>query len=99
MILLNIYITTIIFAIVSLVLLSIETNLYCREHGIIVAVKHTLGRRIFDWVKIFIQCCIPLWNIWLGICYLVAVFSEKFMEQITKDNIVKGKLKYKDEGE
>ena len=98
MIVLNIYVVTIIFAIVAMVLMFIESILYTREHGIVSAQQSSLARKTFDWLKMLITCCFPLWNIFVGCCWLAGVFNENVMEQAVSKSIEQGKLKYKEEG-
>ena len=98
MILLNIYVATIIFAIVGSVLLSIEAALYAKENGIISAKQNSIGRKIFDWCKIVIQCAIPLYNLLVGFSAFIVALNSELTKKSFDNLLAKGELKYKEEG-
>ena len=98
MILLNIYVATILFAFFGLIMLSIETALYSKEHNLVSTKKQSIGRRIFDMVKLIVQCCLPLWNIVIGVMFLCGAFSKNVLEMSVQKCLDEGTLEYKDEG-
>lgn len=98
MIWLNIYVITVLFCIVAHILVSIEVNLLAKEQGFVSTRKRTKGRMVFTWVKTFIICLIPLWNIVVGCASMAYVFSEKVQKQALEQLLAKGEVKYKDEG-
>lgn len=98
MIILNIYAITVIIAIITNLWMCFECNVYAKEHGII-GKKQSLERRISNWIKIVVQCFIPLYNIFISIAFLVAIFNENVMQNAINNCIEQGKLKYKDEGD
>lgn len=96
MIFLNIYVCTILFALFALMLMGIEIAFYAKEHNLISTRKKSVGRQLFDWFKLLLQCAIPLYNILCGFCFLAGAFSETFLENAVQRCIEEGKLKYKD---
>ena len=97
MILLNIYVATILFALFGLIMLSIETTLYAKEHNLVSTKNQTVGRRIFNVVKLIVQCCLPLWNIVVGVIFLCGVFSKNVLEMSVQKCLDEGTIEYKDE--
>ena len=63
MIILNIYVLTVLFALASLILMGIEITFYSKRHNLVSAVKRSFGETIFEWFKIILQCAMPLYNI------------------------------------
>jgi hypothetical protein len=98
MIWLNIYVVTVLFCIVARILVSIEVNLLAKEQGVVSTRKRIKGRMVFTWVKTFIICLVPLWNIVVGCASMAYVFSEKVQKQTLEQLLAKGEVKYKDEG-
>ena len=98
MIILNIYVFTVLFALASFILMSIAITFYGKRHNLVSAVKRSFGERIFEWFKIILQCTIPLYNIFVSLCFLIMVFNENFLEETVHSCILKGTIKYKDEG-
>ena len=99
MILLNIYVATVIFAIIGSVLLVFETIVYCKEHGIVKPHKLSLSRRLMNEVKMLLMCIIPLYNIFVGVVAIVAVLSPNVFETAIQKNLDNGTLIKKNEGE
>lgn len=99
MIILNIYVCTVIFALVSLAFMSIEVMFYSKAHNLVSTTNRSFARRMWEWFKILFQCAIPLFNIFVGLCFLVATFNEDFFERTIQTCIDKGTIKYKDSEE
>lgn len=99
MILLNIYVATILFAFFGLIMLSIETALYSKEHNLVPTRNQSIGRRIFNVVKLIVQCCLPLWNIVVGVIFLCGAFSKNILEMSVQKCLNEGTIEYKDEGD
>lgn len=99
MVLLKIYIATVIFAIIASFLLACETKVYCKEHNIVRPRKLSLSRRLMNEVKTLIICIIPLYNILIGICYIVAFLSNSIFEKAIQTNLDNGTLIKKKENE
>jgi len=99
MIILNIYVCTVIFALVSLALMSIEVMFYSKAHNLVSTTNRSFAERVWEWFKILFQCAIPLFNIFVGLCFLVAAFNENFLERTIQTCIIKGTIKYKDSEE
>ena len=98
MIWLYIYIATVLFCIVSHILMSVEVNLLAKELNFAPTKKRAKGRDFFTWLKIVLKSLVPLWNIILGCAMLMFVFSDKVQKQVIEREIANGELKYKDEG-
>lgn len=92
MVLLNIYIATVIFAIIASFLFSCETKVYCKEHNITIPRKLSLSRRLMNEVKILLTCVIPLYNVLIGICFIVALLSTSTFEAAIQKNLDNGTL-------
>lgn len=99
MIILNIYIATIIFAIIGTTLLVFETKVYCKEYCIGRPHKLSLSRRLMNEVKMLLMCIIPLYNILLGISDIIAILSPSVFENAIQNNLDKGVLIKKGENE
>ena len=99
MILLNIYIATVIFAIIGTILLNFETKVYCKEHNIGRPHKLSLSRRLMNEVKTLLMCIIPLYNIFIGIVDIIAILSPSVFETAIQNNLDKGVFIKKSEGE
>jgi hypothetical protein len=79
--------------------MSIEVAFYSKRHNLVSAINRSLGERIFEWFKIILQCIIPLYNIFVGLCFTVATFNQNFLEKTIHNCIFKGTIKYKDSEE
>lgn len=90
MLLLNIYVTTVIFSIIALVLLSLETVVYCKEHNIFRAHKLLLSRQLINGVKLLLLCIIPLYNVFRGVVNLVAFLHTPLFENAIQNLIDNG---------
>lgn len=99
MIILNIYVCTVIFALVSLALMGIEVMFYSKAHNLVSTTNRSFAEQMWEWFKILFQCAIPLFNIFVGLCFLVAAFNENFLERTIQTCINKGTIKYKDSEE
>jgi hypothetical protein len=90
MVLLNIYIATVIFAIIASFLLVCETKVYCKEHNITRPHKLSLSRRLMNEVKMLLMCIIPLYNVLIGICDIIALLSNSTFEASMQRNLDNG---------
>lgn len=99
MIILNIYVCTVIFALVSLTLMSIEVMFYSKAHNLVSTTHRSFAEQMWQWFKILFQCAIPLFNIFVGLCFLAATFNENFLERTIQTSINEGTIKYKDNEE
>ena len=99
MVLLNIYIATVIFAIIANFLLVCEVKVYCKEHNIIRPHKLNLSRRLMNEVKLLIMCIIPLYNILVGITNIIAFLSNSIFETAMQNNLDNGTFIKREEGE
>ena len=99
MIILNIYVCTVIFALVSLAFMSIEVMFYAKAHNLVSTFNRSFVERVWEWFKLLFQCAIPLFNIFIGLCFLVGAFNENFLERTVQTCIDKGTIKYKDSEE
>ena len=98
MILLNIYVATVIFAIIGSILVAIESNLYAKENGIVLATRKSVGRQVFDLCKIVIQCAIPLYNLLVGFSTFIVALNSELTKKTFDNLLAKGELKYREEG-
>lgn len=99
MIILNIYVCTILFALASLLLMTIEVRFYAKRHNLVSAIHRSFGEHLFQWFKLFLQCAIPLYNIFCGFVFMTGVFNENFLARNVQICIEKGEIKYKEEKE
>jgi hypothetical protein len=99
MVLLNIYIATVIFAIVTSFLLVCETKVYCKEHKITRPHKLSLSRRLMNEVKMLLMCIIPLYNILVGIVDIVAILHNPTFEAAMQRNLDNGTFIKREENE
>ena len=99
MLLLNIYIATVIFAIVASVLLVCETAVYCKEHNITRPHKLSLSRRLMNEVKMLLMCIIPLYNVLVGVCGIVALLHTPMFERAIQSNLDNGTFIIREENE
>lgn len=97
MIILNIYIASIVFALFGMFLLYIQTILYAKRHKLTPTEKKTTGEKIFSNFKAFLSCCIPLYNIFWGIVCLIGTLNDKIFEAAVEKNIQDGTFKYKED--
>lgn len=93
MIILNIYVATILFALIAHFLLQCEVKIYCKEHDIHNARKMIFARRVMNDIKILLMCIIPLYNVFSGFCALYAVLSTPTLEKAVQYNIDNGTFK------
>jgi hypothetical protein len=93
MIILNIYVATILFALIAHFLLQCEVKIYCKEHDIHNARKMIFARRVMNDIKILLMCIIPLYNVFSGFCALYAVLSTPTLEKAVQINIDNGTFK------
>lgn len=96
MIILNIYVCTVLFALFALALMSIEVYFYSKEHGLVSTRKRSFFHTVFEWFKILLMCAIPLFNLFIGLCFAVAVFNEEFLARAIQNCIDQGTIKYKE---
>jgi hypothetical protein len=99
MVLLNIYIATVIFAIIASFLLVCETKVYCKEHNITRPHKLSLSRRLMNEVKMLLMCIVPLYNILVGIADIVALLSKSMFERAMQNNLDNGTFIKREENE
>ena len=99
MVLLNIYIATVIFAIVATFLLGCEVKVYCKEHNITRPRKLSLSRQLMNEVKSLLMCIIPLYNILVGIASIVALLSPSVFETAMQNNLDNGTFIKREENE
>ena len=99
MIILNIYVCTILFALASLILMVIEVSFYAKRHNLVSTIHRSFGESLFQWFKLLLQCAIPLYNIFCGFVFMVATLNENFLAQAVQNAIEKGTIKYKEEKE
>ena len=90
MIILNIYVVTIILAMVSTFLLVCETKVYCKEHKIRRAEKQILSRRLLNELKLLLMCIIPLYNLFLAFVDIYTFLSSSMFEKVVQNNIDNG---------
>lgn len=98
MIILNIYVSTIILALLANLWLYFETNFYAKEQGIVRVKTMSRGQKISNFFKTAVLCLVPLVNLFYAFCYLCAVFNRQVMEGAMKINIERGIFKYKEGG-
>ena len=99
MVLLNIYVATVIFAIIASFLVVCETKVYCKEHNITRPHKLSLSRRLMNEVKMLLMCIIPLYNVLIGICDIVALLSKSTFERAIQNNLNDGTFIKREENE
>ena len=99
MIILNIYVCTVIFAIISFAFMSIEVKFYAKAHNLVSTANRSFAEQLWVWFKLLVRCAIPLFNIFVGLCFLTGAFNENFLERTTQACIDKGTIKYKDSEE
>jgi hypothetical protein len=99
MVLLNIYIATVIFAIIASFLLVCETKVYCEEHNITRPHKLSLSRRLMNEVKMLLMCIIPLYNVLIGICDIIALLHNPTFEAAIQRNLDEGTFIKREENE
>lgn len=90
MVLLNIYIATVIFAIIANFLLVCETKVYCKEHKITRPHKLSLSRRLMNEAKMLLMCIIPIYNVLIGICEIISLLSPSTFEAAIQKNLDNG---------
>jgi hypothetical protein len=90
MVLLNIYIATIIFAIIATFLIVCEVKVYCKEHNVTRSHKSSLPRRLMNEAKLLLNCIIPLYNVLIGICDIMALLSPSLFKAAMQRNLDNG---------
>ena len=87
MIILKIWFVTILVAVLSFILFAIDVKIYSNAKGYRSARKKSFAEIIWNYFKIFLQCCIPLYNLFVAFTFLLCLFCEQ-MKQSTFDNAV-----------
>jgi hypothetical protein len=93
MIILKIWLITILVAIFSFILFSIEVVIYSKAKGYRSARKMSFVERIWSYFKIFLQCCIPLYNLLVAFTFLLCLFSEEVKQSAFDSSVQKGDIK------
>ena len=93
MIFLNIWCVTILIAVLSFILFSIEIEIYSKAKGYRSARKKSFAEIIWNYFKIILQCCIPLYNLFVAFSFLLALFCEEVKQSAFDNAVQKGDIK------
>ena len=93
MIILKIWLVTILVAVLSFILFAIEIKIYSKAKGYRSARKMSFVERIWGYFKIFLQCCIPLYNLFVALSFVLCVFCEEFKQSAFNNAVQKGDIK------
>jgi hypothetical protein len=93
MIFLNIWCVTILIAVLSFILFSIEIGIYSKAKGYRSVRKKSFVEIIWNYFKILLQCCIPLYNLFVTFAFLLALFCEEHKQSAFDNAVQKGEIK------
>lgn len=93
MIFLNIWFVTILIAVLSFILFSIDIEIYGKVKGYRSTRKKSFAEKIWNVFKILLQCCIPLYNLFVAFSFLLTLFCEEFKQSAFDKAIQKGDIK------
>ncbi len=92
MIILKIWFVTILIALISFILFSIEIRIYSKANGYHSTRNLRFVERVWNYFKILLQCCIPLYNLLVAFSFLLALFSEEAKKSAFDRAILKGDI-------
>ena len=92
MIILKIWLITILIAIASFILFSIDIEIYGKAKGYRSTRNLSFRERVWSIFKILLQCCIPLYNLFVTFAFLLAVFCEEFKRSTFEKAVLKGDI-------
>lgn len=90
MFVLNLWLITVLIAIICTALAFIELYFELKARNLKSTRKKSHGERIWGWIKIFINCCIPLYNIIVIFAMLMTLLSQEFKDKAIQRCIDKG---------
>lgn len=76
MILLNIYVVTVIIAMVGILWQVIEQYAWCKRHFITLPYKPTIAEKISSWFKLLVMAALPIYNLLVILTTFWFVFSD-----------------------
>ena len=93
MIILKIWFVTILIALLSFILFAIDIGIYSKAKGYRSARKKSCAEIIWNYFKIFLQCCIPLYNLLVAFTFLLNLFCEELKQSAFDNAVRKGDIK------
>lgn len=93
MIILKIWLITILTAVLSSILFSIEIMVYSKAKGYRSARKMGFAERVWGYFKILLQCCIPLYNLFVTLTLLLNLFCEEYKQLAFDEAVQNGDIK------
>jgi hypothetical protein len=93
MIILKIWLVTILIAVLSFILFSVEIVIYSKAKGYRSARKMSFVERMWGYFKILLQCCIPLYNLFVALSFFLCLFCEEFKQSAFDNAVQKGDIK------
>jgi hypothetical protein len=93
MIILKIWLVTILVAVLSFILFAIDVVIYSKAKGYRSARKKSFAEIIWNYFKIFLQCCIPLYNLLVAFTFLLNLFCEELKQSAFNNSVQNGDIK------